>query len=258
MGTVNFTKINFTLLELMHLVGRVEIMNNIMYLKLADVDVCFPRDPVNKLRKSRYKLPSDEETQNALLSASNTAITEAAKFGIHITADEIVECRLKDVEIDLNTVDDNISCEIFDLASNVNHDKMNYRNLRDFPNHHDFLDENSSFVNVIDEKGTKTVRKSSLMNNCSSSKDRLSSDRISHVRGSKNKSSCRQLEFVDVNSLDQPIYKSEQLKIGDWCIFKSPFEVDEDSTNLILGNIISFQYVAKSNTENTDGTLHRL
>lgn len=29
MGTINFTKINFTLLELFHLIGRVELMNNI-------------------------------------------------------------------------------------------------------------------------------------------------------------------------------------------------------------------------------------
>lgn len=248
MGTINYTKINFTLLELIHLVGRVELMNDIMYLKLADVDVCFPRDPLNKKSTHKFKLPTDEEIEETLARASIAAMSDAAKFGIFVTADEIADCQMKNIEIDLNTDDDVINDEIVDLgiASDENDKPSNCRNLKDHPEHRDLLDEGSSFVNVNDIRGMKTVRKSSLMTNLSSSKNRLSSDRIKRVKGYTKKSSHRQLEFVDVSAIDKPIYKSEEIKIGDWCILENPYEVDDDATNFILGNIISFQYASKS------------
>lgn len=243
MGTINYTKINFTLLELIHLIGRIELMNDIMYFKLVDNDVCFPRDPVKKPNENKFKLPNDDEIKNTLQRASIAAIIDAKKFGIHVTADEIAECKLKDVDIDMITDDDNINYENLDLgiASDENDYLLQHHNLKDYP-HHSRDDANSSFVNIAGNAGVKTVRKTSLMWNLSSSKERISSDRVSRVRG-KNKKSCRQLEFVDVAAINKPLFVSEKIKIGDWCIFKNVFESD---TAFIIGNIISFQYASKS------------
>lgn len=66
MGTINFTKINFTLLELFHLVGRVELQNDIVYIKLADKDITFPRNKINNAQLNKYKLPSDTEMLNVI------------------------------------------------------------------------------------------------------------------------------------------------------------------------------------------------
>lgn len=41
MGTISYTKINFSLLKLFHLVGRVELQNNIVHVKLAGKGVFF-------------------------------------------------------------------------------------------------------------------------------------------------------------------------------------------------------------------------
>lgn len=95
MGTTNFTKINFTLLELIHLIGRVELMNDIMHFKLADVNVCFPRNPIHKSKFSEFDLPSDEEIENTIQQALKIAIEDANKFGIIITEKDIEHCKLK-------------------------------------------------------------------------------------------------------------------------------------------------------------------
>lgn len=41
METVNFTKINFTMLDILHMIGRIELKNEIVYSKLSDLDVKF-------------------------------------------------------------------------------------------------------------------------------------------------------------------------------------------------------------------------
>lgn len=51
----------------------------------------------------------------------------------------------------------------------------------------------------------------------------------------------RQLEFVDVSVTNQPVYQVNEIKIGDWCVFKNVSEKNEN--RFLLGNIISFRYV---------------
>lgn len=246
LGTINYTKINFTLLELIHLVKRIEIMNDIMYFKLVDRDVIFPRDPAKNHKENKYELPDDYEIENTLLRASTDAIAATKKFGINITFDEIADCKLRDVEIDCTTDDDNVNTEHTDLgiASDVSDILLCHRNLKDYPQHSQD-GQNSSFVNITGESGSKTVRISSLMWNLSSSKDKISSDRVKRVRNS-NRKSYRQLEFVDVTSIDKPLCVAEKIKIGDWCIFKNIYE--KVFKTFLLGNIISFQYASDKKT----------
>lgn len=47
MGTINFTKISFSMLELLHMISRVELQSDIIYNnKLANIDVRFPRNKI--------------------------------------------------------------------------------------------------------------------------------------------------------------------------------------------------------------------
>lgn len=105
MGTINFTKVNFSLLELMHLIGRLELMNDIVSFKLADVEVCFPRNPTHKSNYSHFDLPSDEEIENTIKEALSTAVDDAKKFGIIVAAKDIEKCDIKQVEVAFNTDD---------------------------------------------------------------------------------------------------------------------------------------------------------
>lgn len=94
MGTLNYTKINFTLLELFHLVGRVELENEIVYMNLADTNILFPRNKINKAKLNQFKLPSDTEISDTLNQAKKSAIEDAEKFGMIIESNEIKTCEL--------------------------------------------------------------------------------------------------------------------------------------------------------------------
>lgn len=240
MGTTNYTKVNFTLLELMHLVGRIEIMNDIVYFKLADIDVKFPRNSINKLNKSPFKLPTDADIETIIMKASAAAIADAKKFGMNVMHDDIKYCKLNDIEISMdheNAQQDNTHVDLGIASSEIDF-FSDYQNLKDYSNKSS-NSETNSYLNIIDESGSKTVRKSSLMWNLADSKHKLSADRLKRVRGVKKDSFNRKLEFVDVSMVDKPMYKSEGIKVGDWCLFKNTIGGNE---NYILGNILSFQY----------------
>lgn len=248
MGTMNFTKVNFTLLELMHLVGRVELMNDIIYFKLADTDVCFPRNTINKMIKSQFKLPSDTEIDTTINNASIAAVADAIKFGMDVSIDDMKNCNLNDIEINMDDEDAQIDDNHVDLgiASSKIDLISDYENLKDYSNGTGNSDKNG-YIDIIDENGLKTVRVSSLIFNLTDSKHKLSADRLNRVRGTKRKSCNRQLEFVDVAMIDTPLFKSDYIKVGDWCVFENIICGNE---KYILGNILSFQY-ADGTTQKT-------
>lgn len=223
----------------MHLVGRVELMNDIIYFKLAEVDVCFPRNSINKLIKNPFKLPSDDEIERIIMTASTAAIADAKKFEINLTLDDIKDCKLNDIEISMDQHSQLNGMHV-DLGIGSNKDDFipYYQNLKDYSNKNDNSDKNS-YLDVVDKNGLKTVQKSSLIWNLSDSREKLSEDRLKRVRGIKKKSSNRQLEFVDVSMIDKPLNRSSGIKVGDWCLFKNNISGDE---KFILGNILSFQY----------------
>lgn len=246
MGTINYTKITFTLLELIHLVGRIELMNDIMHFKLADVDVIFPRDPLKKINENSFDLPSDAEIENTISKALAVAVKDAEKFDIFISQDDIKTCPLNEASLHVNNDNENSSDDEFVDLGIANHDPneilIEYENLKDYSTSNETPDENGSFVNVVSKRGIKTVRKSSLMWNLSGCKNKLSSDRLRRVRGSSNKKTpYRQLEFVDVSMINQPMCKATDIQIGDWCIFRNVFDANKNT--LLLGNILSFKYV---------------
>lgn len=249
MGTINYTKINFTLLELMHLVGRVEVMNDIIFFKLADVNVEFPRNRINKSKFNEFELPCDVQIENAIELAKENALTDARKFGINIVSDDIENCLLRDVQIDLEErVSDCV--DVFNAESERNSNVFECKSLKDYGEERENLNEKSPFVKVNSSHGSKIVRKSSLMWLLSDSKEKLSSDRLRRVQGSsKGKQVRRKLEFIDVDAIGSCIRRMDEICIGDWCILNKKIG---DSTNkgyrFVLGVILSFKYM-KGKTE---------
>lgn len=246
LGTTNYTKTNFTLLEIMHLISRVELMNDIVHFKLANFDVCFPRDPMRKATKNNFELPSDHDIEHIIQTASNAALNDANKFGIHLSAEDIKHCKLEDVRMEFDSEDDDDRQDgdehvDLEIASNCEiPTQIEYQNIKDYSDR--LVNENSPFVKVSGSNGEIVARKSGVIWAASNSKVKLSSDRLRRVQ--QNKTVRRKLEFVDVSMNEKPYYTVEEIKIGDWCIFRSVQEsVDDQNPKFILVNVISFRYI---------------
>lgn len=107
MGTVNYTKVNFSLLELLHLIGRIELQNNIVLFKLANSGVEFPRNNVDRTTyQNNFDLPSDEEMKETLKQACTNAINDAYRFGMNVEEHEMVHCDINDLTSTYDTLDD--------------------------------------------------------------------------------------------------------------------------------------------------------
>lgn len=242
LGTINFTKVNFTFLELMHLIGRVELMKDIMHFKLAGVGVCFPRNPMHKVNYCQFELPSDEEIEDTLKQALNAAINDAAKFGINVAASVIEKCKIKQVDVQFNGTNRDTEVTHIDLGIAANDDEDDVivgDYLKDYTNR--TSSGSNSYVSVAGKNSDKMVRKRSLMWSIAHSREKKSADRSIRVQ-SKTKTP-RRLEFVDVSLNNDSVYKSTEIKIGDWCYFYDPSKHVNDLKNIILGNIMSFRYI---------------
>lgn len=240
MGTMNFTRINFTLLELFHLIGRVELQNNIVYIKLAGKNISFPRNKINDAELNRSKLPTDKEISDTMDRARNAAINDASKFGIHTEPSQIESC---DISNDFHS-----SSEVSDSEDN-NFEAAQFNNDEDNVN-------KSSFIDITLENGTrKTIRKSTYLWTLTDPRKHLSNDRLKRVQEADNNNSkkgkCvnRRLVFRKQISPTQSeqiltLCRNEELLIGDWCIF----HMEKNGTDtFIIGNVLSFKYIEGRN-----------
>lgn len=80
MGTSEYTKINFSLYELLSMIGRIEVQNNIMYSKLSSHPIPFPNKRMNKSKI--FTLPSDHEIEATIRRAKVEAMKCAQKLGM--------------------------------------------------------------------------------------------------------------------------------------------------------------------------------
>lgn len=82
MGTTQFTKINFTLLELVHMIRRVECQNEIAYCKLNVEGIHLPHKRSDKTKI--YELPNDTQIVDILDKAKSEAILFAKELGMNL------------------------------------------------------------------------------------------------------------------------------------------------------------------------------
>lgn len=66
------------------MIRRVEAQNHILYFKLANKGIIFPKFQVKSKKTKIYNLPSEDEIRVALQQAKTHALDEAKKFGMTI------------------------------------------------------------------------------------------------------------------------------------------------------------------------------
>lgn len=263
MTTINWTKINFSILELTHLVGRVELLNDIIYFKLKDVGIEFPRAQLIEKQKI-FPLPSDDEIDETIEMAMQCALDDAIKFGLKASPSDIRSCELPDIDLSIEANEEEKNDErCFSTTTqfdfNADEDAQLSGVLSDVLCLKDYSEmtevgKNSRFTKITDKQGTtKTVRKSSVVWLLSNTKESLSSDRLQRVKNSSlKKPSARHLNFSDLRETfnqKRVIFISDQLCIGQWSIFKIPLnaKVKKNSTTnqingCVVGCITGFKY----------------
>lgn len=178
MGTVEFTRINFSLYELLNMIGRTEVQNDIAYFKLAEHDVFFPNKRTAKTKV--YPLPTDIEINTVITNAKHSAIEDARVLGM-TNVENIDDFQFQSkLHFDDDEIDDECSGELIDIEENEI-ETLNETNDSD-----ENIGENSPFVIYPDENGiNRILRKSTLVWMLSESTEKLSKDRLRRFKINK-------------------------------------------------------------------------
>lgn len=156
MGTTKYTKINFSLYELLFMIGRVEVLNHISYVRLAKSGVNFPHSRIGKT--AIYQMPTDEIINDTLCKARDEAMKEASKFGMtnfdgiddfQITSKLIVDFEEEDYSDDEEYLGADSSGPTTDAEECVNFDIEGADS--------DDIDENSPLIAIYDVNNTKKL-----------------------------------------------------------------------------------------------------
>lgn len=273
MGTLNFTKINFTLSELLNIVERVELQNEIVYNKLSKSEIKFPRLKVGLQNNTIAQLPSNQELATTMKKALEDARTCTIAFGMDAGADEIVKCPLrKPVVLGLRNIpEDSDSSNEEESIFNSRFDSRQSLNLPEYNKDKVSLTEDSKFIEVCQSDGSSQIfRKSSVVWLLTESTAKLSSDRLKRVQEVPKQKSSKRAKREDSNtssatgSSNEPPnrapYIFENIKVGDWCFFELDFDnnsiigstiesgVENLVKNIVVGAILAFKY-AQGNKE---------
>lgn len=184
MGTVNFTKINYSLFDILHMIGRIEVRNDISYFKLSEKDVAFPSLDKNKNRTEFFELPSEFEINATLVSAKKAAINDAMAFGM---PSDGIDIETYEFQSTLNIANEQEEIEEdIDEDCDILYDEDFFENELNTEN----PDPNSAFTVVIDEDGNESViRKISLIWMLTEPGVGMSKDRLRRVQVAKKRKS---------------------------------------------------------------------
>lgn len=204
MGTTNFTRLNFDLLDLIHMINRVEVQNDIAYSKLDIPGVHIPSKRNEKT--IFYPLPTDSEISNTIHEAKKEAFEKASflKMNNGISEfDEEIEKYSFDSRINTNVPEDELEydSDIEEQLNNFNDNSPNYGEedglFDESKAYDDGVDRNttvnSSLTQVIDINGEeKTIPKSTLVWILTEKGGKLSNDRLRRFQSSLLKSDVPQ------------------------------------------------------------------
>lgn len=259
MGTANYTKINFTIYDLIHMVCRVELMHRIIF---TNNQIVAPRmniateleteelveeriDTVSgsgKLNMSKdmpdqlLDFPSDELIVETIIKARTDALHKASKFGMNVSANDIFTCDLKInpvVPDPLPEPDPEPNQESdTDTETDVEEIERAQENLVEHA-----MDEMDSSVaspgniniEVIEEDGSSNpVRISNYVWSMTKSSDKVSADRLKRVQRNAQEDDSQPSKRLKLseqsatsNNDNCNLFKSDVLGISDWAIFKN-------------------------------------
>lgn len=199
LGTQNFTKINFSLYELLHMVSRIELMNTIK--NSNDEQILFPE---KKIETKTFELPSNFEIITAIKAAKKDALESAKDFGIVLTNADIALCELKPANIhkeakrlydedasdddtddesdDDEACDEDLTWEIDGSSSSDDGLDEGDQNNPDLVTDTGLDTGFSKFVQIEINGKKMDIRKSRLIWMLTDKKDKLSADRSIRVR----------------------------------------------------------------------------
>lgn len=174
MGSMTYTKINFSMYEVIHMIGRLEVANDIAYNKLNNEQILFPNKRSGKTKI--YSLPNDEEIAQKIAEAKRDAIKDTTDLGIN-NLYEIENSDLGTTNIEAESdddIDDDLDTDSNEDANEDSYEdenihencSMEEENREDDTEQCEDVDLNigSSYTTVLDEKGIKRiVRKSTLV-----------------------------------------------------------------------------------------------
>lgn len=257
LSTVNWTKVNFSLLELFHSIGRIELLTDIMYHKLENTDIVFPRIKDKASKVTIFDLPTNEEIQNILVKSKNDAINDARFLGMELDNDNTIPCKIKLRKITKSA--DDLIME-YDLDDEMDQDLQEaFEDLTTGAQNHVSMNKPSFCLDVVDKNGNiKKVRKSSIVSLLSTTKNGLSNDRLRRVQDHPDQKFRRRLEF---NSEDPraAIFEASVIRVGDWCSFRTNKKIRPNAgvrANLftgcvIIGMVLGFRHNAKARWQKT-------
>lgn len=251
-GTTNFTKINFTLYELQHMVSRVELLNKLAHSRN---EIRFPRIESKKLKEIRdVVLPNDQQIFDAMNKAFRDALENSAAFGM-----DSQENVIKNFDVSLLTTligdrdtdqryssdassedyepydDVNVIEQLFNVEANTSNPKMCMNPGVSQPEtpvniQLDTLNQdsespaatnpgvnhekNKNFVEIINPDGTLTnVRKSTIVWKLLENNGKLSSDRLKRVQGSSEPKRKKQ-KTTEPSKEDKIVFKTTEIAVG--------------------------------------------
>lgn len=249
MGSVNFTRINFTLLELINMIRRIECQTDILHNKLSNLNIELPKlKPKSVSEKTAiYPLPSDEEVQECLERAKRKAIYDAAKFDMRIDEPIIDKWELPSTKVDV----DDVLQEEDEFSDDEDYFDHDYDQDLDFDFDGEMLeemDENyeyknlaKNFVTVVENGEEKSIRKGTLVWLLSESRGKLSKDRLTRVQ---------ETQKVDIAQnhrpnkfIDELVIQSKCINLFEWCAFKiNEASNEEENPGICFGLLLSFKY----------------
>lgn len=245
MGSVNFTRINFTLLELLNMIRRIECQNDILYNKLANLNIELPKlkSKSSEEKTKMYPLPSNEEIEESLERAKRKAIFDAAKFEMHVDEADIDTWELPNKNVDV----DDLSYEEDEFNENeeiiyYDNDENASENDDDFEDDNaclmDESDESKNWVIVVENGVEKSIRKGTLVWLLSESREKLSKDRLTRVQASKTSTIVDQNQRSEKFN-EQIVIQSKYINLFEWCVFKTD---GEENPGICFGLLLTFVY----------------
>lgn len=264
LGTANYTKINFSMHELLHMISRVELTNKIAY---TNETISIPRiqSRIRENLKSKpiESLPSDQEILDIMERARQAAIKEADAFGMHYKENDIIQTELNSLSggnsAIIETVDIHDLFEDMETNAFVDEDVIAEHSELESLRNTAF----DSFVEIIRADGSiEKVKKSTFVWSLTESVDKLSSDRNKRVYGpNSDQSSKKKAKLVIVSDKENPIVKANILSVGSWAIFNN-FSIDSiqkcfdantceniSSNGYLIGKILGFRSVEKGRSK---------
>lgn len=203
MGTMSFTKINFSTLELLYMVGRVEALNEIMYFKLLNSGCVFPKLEVDTRKTKIYNLPTEGELLCALRQARISAMEDARNFGMSLDEETLGNYAFHrrafihgvGNDDDEDSIDDDEEADDQLLIGETEEDDFISSTFQDQEEPNGIFSEDDGrntrrldrlFTEIITENGSKrNIRKSSLVWLLSDDYCKLSNDRLKRVQTTK-------------------------------------------------------------------------